>query len=141
MRLSPAAELAVRGVVVLAEYYGQGPTTLKNICAERDLPRQYLVKLFSLLAKADIITAVRGKRGGYILSRDPDEITLLEVIEAIEGPIALNFCQYTPPKCDEVDCPIRPVWADLQKTVRDRLGAMKIGDCVAIRRCPTPEDD
>jgi len=133
MRLSPAAELAVRGVVVLAKYYGEGPTTLKVICAARDLPKQYLVKLFSLLAKANIITAIRGKRGGYILSRDPEDITLLEVIEAIEGPIALNFCQHTPPKCDELDCPMRPLWSELQELIREKLGAMTIGGCIAIK--------
>ena len=133
MRLSPAAELAVRGVVVLARYYGKGPTTLKTICAARDLPKQYLVKLFSLLAKADIITAIRGKRGGYVLSRDPADITLLEVIEAVEGPIALNFCQHVPPKCDEVDCPIRPVWSGLQRIVREKLGAMSICACVGAK--------
>lgn len=133
MRLSPAAELAVRGVVVLAKFFGKGPTTLKAICAARDLPKQYLVKLFSLLAKANIITAIRGKRGGYVLSRPPDEITLLEVVEAIEGPIALNFCQHTPPKCDEVDCQMRPLWSELQGIVREKLGAMTIGGCIAIK--------
>jgi Rrf2 family protein len=135
MRLSPAAELAVRGVVVLAEQYGQGPTTLKAICAARDLPRQYLVKLFSLLARADVITAIRGKRGGYELSRDPKDITLLEVIEAVEGPIALNFCQHTPPKCDRVDCPMRELWGELQRIVRQKLGAMTIDECI----CSEPE--
>jgi Rrf2 family protein len=130
MRLSPAAELAVRGVIVLAEHYGQGPTTLKTICDQRDLPRQYLVKLFSLLARADIITAIRGKRGGYELSRQPKDVTLLEVIEAVEGPITLNFCQHTPPKCDQEDCPIRGLWADLQETVRRKLDGMTIADCL-----------
>lgn len=133
MRLSPAAELAIRGVVVLAEYYGRGPTTLKTICDERDLPKQYLVKLFSLLAKADIVSAIRGKRGGYALSRDPKTVTLLEVVEAVEGPMALNFCQYTPPKCDELDCPIRPMWTELQGIVRSKLSGMTVGGCAAVR--------
>ncbi len=130
MRLSPAAELAVRGVVALVERYGRGPTTLKTICAARDLPKQYLVKLFSLLARADIVTAIRGKRGGYELARDPKGITLLEVIEAVEGPIVLNFCQHTPPKCDQEDCPMREMWTRLQQTVRRELGAMTMDRCV-----------
>ncbi len=131
MRLSPAAELAIRGVVVLAERHGKGPITLKSICGGRDLPKQYLVKLFSLLAKADIITAVRGKRGGYMLSRDPDHISLLEIVEAIEGPLALNLCQHTPPRCNEVGCPMRVMWADLQSMFREKLDNMKIHDCTA----------
>jgi Rrf2 family protein len=132
MRLSPAAELAIRGVVVLAEYYGRGPTTLKTICDERGLPKQYLVKLFSQLARADIVTAIRGKRGGYALARAPKTITLLDVIEAIEGPLALNFCQSTPPKCEQIDCPIRPMWTELQAVIRRTLASMTIGGCAAV---------
>lgn len=130
MRLSPAAELAIRGITVLADHHGNGPTTLKKICECRDLPKQYLVKLFSMLAKADIITAIRGKRGGYILSRDPHSITILQVIEAVEGPIALNFCQHDPPKCEEEGCPLRGMWTELQTIVREKLGSMTIGACL-----------
>jgi Rrf2 family protein len=131
MKLSPAAELAIRGVVVLAENYGEGPVTLKTICQGRDLPKQYLVKLFSLLAKADIITAVRGKRGGYVLSREPDSISLLEVVEAVEGPLALNLCQHTPPRCNQKGCPMRTMWADLQSMFRQKLQGVKINECTA----------
>ena len=131
MKLSAAAELAIRGVVTLAENFGNGPITLKSICESRDLPRQYLVKLFSVLAKADIITAVRGKRGGYVLSRDPGQISLLEIVEAVEGPIALNLCQHNPPRCDQVDCPMRTIWADLQFTFREKLAEVKIRQCMS----------
>lgn len=117
----------------MANHHGDGPTTLKAICAARDLPKQYLVKLFSSLAKADIVTAIRGKRGGYVLSREPKQITVLEVIEAVEGPIALNYCQHTPPKCEEDHCKLRPVWTELQGIFRGKLSAVTIGDCVKSR--------
>jgi Rrf2 family protein len=131
MRLSPAAELAIKGVVALAENYGNGPVTLRSICESRDLPKQYLVKLFSLLAKADIITAVRGKRGGYVLSRSPMEISLLEIVEAVEGPVALNLCQHDPPRCQQEGCPMRTLWADLQSTFRQKLHEVKIHECTS----------
>lgn len=131
MKLSPAAELAIRGVMVLADLHGQGPVTLATICAKRDLSREYLAKIFGLLARADIITPIRGKHGGYVLSREPDSITILDVIEAVEGPLALNLCQHNPPKCDQVDCPLRCVWGDLQKTIRDKLGSISLKDGLA----------
>ena len=138
MKLSPAAELAVRGILVLAEQYGNGPTTLDTICAKRELPKQYLVKIFSSLTKADLITPVRGKKGGYLLAREPADVTLLEVIEAVEGPIVLNLCQYPKPKCEDADCPIRPVWTRLQKVVREELGAVTLGACIqAVRKSET----
>ena len=130
MKLSPAAELGVRGVLVLGEKYGNGPVTLDTICAHRDLPKQYLVKIFASLARAGLVTPVRGKGGGYMLARDPEKITLLEVIEAVEGPIRLNYCQHNPSQCDELSCPIRPLWKELQETVRDKLGKMRVSDCL-----------
>ncbi|MFZ1990830.1 MAG: Rrf2 family transcriptional regulator [Alphaproteobacteria bacterium] len=136
MKLSPAAEFAVRGALVLAERGGKGPVTLETICSQRDLPRQYLVKIFSLLTKAGIITPVRGKRGGYLLAHDPASITLLEIIEAIEGPVALNFCQRTPPQCDRLNCAIRPIWSELQKNIRSRLGSMTLVSCLGDGKPP-----
>ncbi len=129
MRVSPAAELAVRGAVILAREYGQGPVTLDSICAKRDLPKQYMVKIFSSLARAGLVTPVRGKRGGYMLSRAPKDVSLLDIIEAVEGPVALNYCQQDPPQCDEDSCPIRSVWDNLQQAVCSSLGAMHLSDC------------
>lgn len=130
MKLSPAAELAVRGITVLAEQYGNGPVTLDTVCAKRDLPKQYLVKIFAALARAELVTPVRGKRGGYLLARDPREVTLLNVIEAVEGPIIMNLCQHTPPKCDNVGCKIRPIWCSIQEFVRSKLGGMTLSQCL-----------
>ncbi len=126
MRLSPAAEFAVRGVSVLVKNYGRGPVPIGRICRQRDLAREYLVKIFAALSRAGIVTAVRGKHGGYVLGRSPRDISLLEVIETVEGQIALNYCQYEPPRCDEEDCPLRPVWTELQQTVRRRLGGVSM---------------
>lgn len=130
MKLSPAAELAMRGVLILAEEYGKGPVTLDAICAKRDLPKQYLVKIFSSLARAGLITPVRGKNGGYMLTRDPQEVTLLDVVEAVEGPIVLNYCQHDPTQCGDLACRIRPIWTDLQKKVCDGLRSVTLADCV-----------
>lgn len=131
MKLSLAAELAVRGVLVLSERYGQGPVTLDIICASRDLPKQYLTKIFASLVKAGLIAPIRGKHGGYTLMRKPAEITILEIVEAVEGPILLNFCQHSPPQCERNECRVRPVWAELQKTIREKLSSLSLADCLA----------
>ena len=130
MRLSPAAELAVRGTVVLAEEFGRGPIALQSICDRRDLPKQYLIKIFSSLSRAGIVHAIRGKKGGYVLTRAPAEISLLEVIEAIDGRIELNYCQQEPPQCEDLECPIRPLWGELQHIVRSKLARMSLAQCL-----------
>lgn len=122
MKLSMAAELAVRGILSLAQRYGQEPVPLEEICQEGKLPKEYLTKIFSLLARANLVRAVRGKRGGYVLARSPKEITLLSVVEAVEGPLAVNLCQHAPARCDRADCRVRPIWADIQQKLRDALG-------------------
>lgn len=113
----------------MAKEYGQGPVTLDTICSRRDLPKQYLVKIFASLARADLITPIRGKRGGYMLTVEPKDVSLLQIIEAVEGPLALNYCQQIPPQCNETSCPIRPVWSELQNVVRTKLGGMSLLDC------------
>lgn len=123
--------MAVRGMVVLAREYGKGPTPLLNVCSARRLRKEYLTKIFGQLTKSNLISPIRGKHGGYALARDPSQITLLEIIEAVEGPIALNLCQHVPPRCDEEDCPFRSVWEDLQKTVRGKLGAIRLSQVAA----------
>jgi Rrf2 family protein len=130
MRLSPAAELSIRGTLVLAEEYGQGPVSLDNICARRALPKQYLVKLFASLTRAGLISPVRGKHGGYLLMREPGQISVLEVIEAVEGPIVLNYCMHDPPQCDREGCPMRGVWGELQDTIRQKLASMTLAGCL-----------
>ena len=124
MRLSMAAEFAVRGTAVLATRYGQGPVPLAEICRIRRLEgsKDYMTKIFALLSRSGIVRAIRGKGGGYVLARDPGDVTLLQVIEAIEGPLAINLCQYDPPRCDELDCPVRPVWDEIQQNIRTILG-------------------
>ncbi len=128
MKLSMAAELGIRGILTLAEEHGQGPVPLEEICRRRDLPKEYVAKIFTSLTRAGLVDAVRGKGGGHFLAKPPEEITLLEVIEAIEGPLATNLCQHTPPRCQEVDCPVRPVWSEIQEQVRAILGSKHLSD-------------
>lgn len=134
MRLTPAAELAVRGVMYLAEHHGEGPIRIADICRERSLRKEYLSKIFGSLARADIITPVRGKGGGYMLSRDPSQINVLEVVEAVEGPIVLNYCQHEPPQCDNTECKLRPVWSEIQDFVCEKLASMTLADCACVSK-------
>ena len=130
MNVSPAAELGIRGIRLLAEKADEHPVPLDVICTDGDLPKQYLVKIFAMLAKADLVRPVRGKRGGYLLGRPAGEMTLLEIIEAVQGPLALNFCQHNPPRCDDDACPAREVWSELQDVVSKKLASVTLADVI-----------
>ena len=117
-------------MLVLAEHDGEGPVNLATICQERPMSKQYLAKIFGQLSRASLITPIRGKHGGYELARSLDQTFILDIIEAVEGPVALNLCQQEPPKCDELDCGLRCVWRELQKTFREKLGSISLRDCL-----------
>jgi Rrf2 family cysteine metabolism transcriptional repressor len=76
-------------VLEMAKNYGNGPLHVKEIAARHSISPQYLEQLMTRLVKQGFIRAVRGQKGGFALSRSPREITLIEVLEALEGPLAI----------------------------------------------------
>ena len=126
MRISTAAELGIRGMVYLAANYQNGPVPMGEICQEQKLPRQYMLKIFAALGRAGFVRGNRGRGGGYALARAPGEISILDIIQAIEGPLALNFCQNRPSQCrwnnSNHKCQVRPMWDELQAITTKKLG-------------------
>ncbi len=83
-------------------------STLAEIC---DLNVSLVGKVLKLLVKAELLTSTRGVYGGYQLQKDPNDITLLDVIEAIEGPVAMNACNDLENPCDKAEgCQLAPHW-------------------------------
>ena len=116
----------------MAQRHNQGPVTLGMICEDdKRLSREYLARVFGMMARAGIVRPIRGKNGGYVLTREPKNISLLEVIEAVEGPQALNICQNNPPLCENVDkCKVQKVWKELQAVFSRKLSGVKLSDCI-----------
>ena len=93
-----------------------------KVAKEQHIPPSFLAKIISQLSIAGLLHTSRGARGGVTLAREPGEITLLEVIEAIDGPILLNECVSESSICTfEDDCPLRPVWCEAQEELIKRL--------------------
>lgn len=88
LTISSKSKYGLQAVLTLAGHYGQGLLQIKDISALNKIPPQYLMQIFNLLVKADIIKSVRGKNGGYKLGRQPSEIQALEVLDLLEGGIA-----------------------------------------------------
>jgi Rrf2 family protein len=85
-------------------------------------PKSFLAKILQKLARADIVTSYRGVKGGFRLARKPREITLLDVIEAVQGPIAMNVCALDKKLCRLSNtCTIHPVWVDVRGQVEKIL--------------------
>lgn len=122
MQITRQADYAVRAVYYLTTL-GQGSrAATSKIASEQHIPPSFLAKIVSQLSVAGLLHTSRGARGGVSLARNPEDINLLDVVEAIDGPIQLNECVGEDGVCTfDKDCPMRPIWCDAQKDLVERL--------------------
>lgn len=122
MHLTRQSDYAIRAILHLAKLpYGDIVQT-KEIAAAEDIPRKYLPSIIRTLARSGLIRTLRGNQGGVMLSRPPEEINLHEVVEAIEGPMALVQCLRGQEDCiHEKDCTVMPVWVGVQEMMQGQL--------------------
>lgn len=108
--ISSKSTYAIIALIDLAGYYNRGLVKIKDIVERCKIPRNYLEQILNLLSKCSIINGVRGNAGGYVLSRNPDAIALLDILEAIEGRLQIVDSKYvtaTQSLFDEVENRIR----------------------------------
>lgn len=122
MQITRQADYAVRAVLYLAQLGSEQRAATSQIAQEQQIPPSFLAKIVSQLSVAGLLQTSRGARGGVSLARSPMEISLLEVVEAIDGPIMLNECAGSNGVCTFGDvCPMKLVWCDAQAELVERL--------------------
>lgn len=132
MQITRQADYAVRAVLHLARVGNSERSATSTVAKEQNIPPSFLAKIISQLSIAGLLHTSRGARGGVTLAREPRDITLLEVIEAIDGPIQLNECVGNNGTCAFDDnCPIKPVWCDAQDELVKRLKGTNFADLMA----------
>ncbi len=123
MNLTRASEYAIRCILFLATREPDEVVSRRTISQEMDIPTQFLSKIAQRLAHGGLIEIRQGAKGGYRLSRRPEDISLLEVIEAVEGQIFLNQCLMRPDSCQRTPlCPVHRVWERARDDLRRVLG-------------------
>ena len=122
MQITRQADYALRAMLYLAQLEPNRRAATSQIAEEKSIPPSFLAKIISQLSIAGLIHTSRGARGGVSLAHNPEDISVLEVVEAIDGPIALNECTEDPSICAfGDDCPLRPLWCDAQAELVERL--------------------
>lgn len=115
MQLTRAGEYAIRAIVYLAAQPEGKISLISDIAEVQEVPRSFLAKIIQTLTKVGLVRSHRGVKGGVTLAKRPQDITLLEVIEKVEGPIFLNVCLIRPGECHrDVTCPVHLVWREAQ---------------------------
>ena len=132
MQITRQADYAVRAVLHLARMGNTERAATSTVAKEQNIPPSFLAKIISQLSIAGLLHTSRGARGGVTLAREPKDITLLEVVEAIDGPIQLNECVGNDGICTfEEDCPIKPVWCNAQEELVQRLKSTNFAQLLA----------
>jgi Rrf2 family protein len=122
MQITRQADYAVRAVLYLAQLGQDRRASTSQIAQEQQIPPSFLAKIVSQLSVAGLLQTSRGARGGVSLARTPDQISILEVVEAIDGPILLNECVGENGACTfGDDCLMKPIWCDAQAELVERL--------------------
>lgn len=122
MQITRQADYALRAMIHLSRQQPGERVSTSAIAAVQRIPSSFLAKIISQLSIAGLIHTSRGARGGVVLAKPPGEISILEVVEAIDGPIALNECTAAAGTCEfGEECPMRPIWCDTQDDLIEKL--------------------
>jgi Rrf2 family protein len=129
LRLSTKGQYGVRAMFEIAKGYKKGPITIKEISKRQDVSVAYLEQILNTLRKAGIITSVKGPGGGYVLGRDPDNISIGAILRELEGPVAITSCLDPKEGCMRVDgCVTHLLWKALGENIEAFLDNMSLRD-------------
>jgi len=131
MRLTTKGRFAVTAMIDLAMRNGEGPVTLADISDRQKISLSYLEQLFGKLRRKGLVSSVRGPGGGYNMARPTPEVSVADIIVAVDEPIDATQCGGKENCKDEQKCITHDLWTDLNKHIFDYLGAVKLSELVA----------
>lgn len=115
----------------MAQHYDEGPIQIGDIAKRQDISVKYLEQLIIPLKKAHYVKSVRGPKGGHMLVKPPEEVTVGEIVEVLEGEINLARCIESPEICDRSDtCLTRGVWEEATRAMYDKLNSITLSKMI-----------
>ena len=131
MKLSTRTRYGLRAILELALQYDEGPLQIKTIAHRQNISRKYLEQIIAILKSNGLVASVRGPRGGYLLAKTPEEITLYDLFRALEGSSTTVECLKNKNYCSRYPgCVARQAWAKLQQTIDDALKSLTLQELV-----------
>lgn len=135
MRLSTRARYGTRLMLELALNFNQGTVFLKDIAKKEEISEKYLSQLVIPLKASGLISSSRGAHGGYRLAKPPSQITLMEIVQMLEGNLSLVECVKNPSICSRVSkCATRDIWGKLDEKISDVLSSVTLEDLVSSQK-------
>ena len=135
MKLSTRSRYGTRLMLDMAEHHEEGPIRLRTIAKRQAIPAKYLEQIVIPLKKASYVTSVRGYKGGHMLARRPQEITVGEIVALLEGGRKLTSCSDHPEVCERAAiCVTRLLWQEATEAMYEKLNAVTLADLVMMVR-------
>ena len=129
MKLSTKSRYGTRLLVDLARHQSQGPIQIGDMSKRQNISVKYLEQIFRPLKKADLVNSVRGPKGGHVLARKPEKITLGEIVRLLEGQSEPVECISKPEKCHmSDDCLVRLAWQEATRAFYEKLDNITIAN-------------
>ncbi len=129
LTVSTRGRYGLRLMVALAMNYGRGITLMRDVSRTEEISEKYLGQIIIPLRSAGLVSSQRGSHGGYTLARPPEEITVKDVVEAIEGRVCPVPCVEDPAECSRVaGCAAAGVWKKLARDIEHSLASITLGD-------------
>ena len=131
MKISTKSRYGIKAMLDLALHYKQGPTFVKDVAKRQKVSGRYLENLLTSLKVAGLVRSTRGTGGGFTLAKSPSQIRLSEIIQAMEGSLALVECVDTPEVCSDATlCVSRDVWVEMKRAMSGILESKTLQDLV-----------
>ena len=131
MMVSTKGRYGLRVLLDVALHQEQGPVALSEIARRQALSQKYLWQVINPLKKAGFLRSTRGSQGGYVLAHDPNAITVRDIVEVLEGPVALVACVNDPETCERsVDCTAHEIWSEIEAKVVAAMASVTLRDIV-----------
>ena len=141
MKLSTRGRYGIHAMYDLAVNYGAGPQSIKSIAERQNVPEAYLEQLIAMLRRAKLVISNRGAQGGYQLSREPREITVGDVLRALEGGLNLVECLDEEDTCGKsCACPSRLVWIKIRDGLNQVVDGITLQDMIDEQKCLTAQE-
>ncbi len=129
MKLTTRTRYGIRAMFELSRHFNGSPVAVSAIALSQNISKKYLHNLLTVLKSSGLVRSVWGKKGGFILSRNPSDITLNEIVAALDGPVHLVECLADEYSCDRTgECAVRGVWKEINRAINDILSHTTLRD-------------
>ena len=131
MKLSTRSRYGTRLMLDLAQNYENGPVQIGDIARRQEISIKYLEQIIIPLKKANFVTSIRGPKGGHMLTKPPQDISVGEIVKVLENGIHLTECISSPESCDRAcDCETRDLWKKASEAIFDKLDSVNLSEMI-----------